>query len=133
MDKLKKKVANLVGKHEYYGYWVSKDWLTEWKTKREDELVDYMVNKDITCQHGSLSPDTTLRRIIGSEAWEYFKMHFKIENSFPHDSPVCPICKEDIENAQRTLDQLKTVRRREKVLPPPSSPFILIPPSFALY
>ena len=64
-------------------------------------------NEDLLCQHGSLEPQKSVRKLIPFAAWEILQRYFPEAREFKEDDAACPVCA----NADREEQEAAQVGR----------------------
>ncbi|KAJ3088653.1 hypothetical protein HK102_008254 [Quaeritorhiza haematococci] len=99
-------------------YWISKRWFNDWKKKAPDLIspdgtypspahTDF--SGDLRCEHGNLCLDTSHRRLISEEAYEYLRNLFPDFDTFTDKDGECFVCLE-----ARSLEMEGTKEEREQ-------------------
>lgn len=82
---------------------------------QNEEVDSHMVfNDDARCEHGSLHPDETCRRLIVAPVWQRLKNHFPSAPEFPEDSEICLLCKDSLAKSHEAQEMLRHQATLEK-------------------
>eukprot|EP00339_Tiarina_fusa_P004823 CAMPEP_0117070570 /NCGR_PEP_ID=MMETSP0472-20121206/49576_1 /TAXON_ID=693140 ORGANISM="Tiarina fusus, Strain LIS" /NCGR_SAMPLE_ID=MMETSP0472 /ASSEMBLY_ACC=CAM_ASM_000603 /LENGTH=511 /DNA_ID=CAMNT_0004793723 /DNA_START=1154 /DNA_END=2689 /DNA_ORIENTATION=- len=95
------------------GYWVPEEWLKEWKSvapTNQLSLLDPIICRTITCEHGTLTWKRYGRKLVLTEVWSFLRSFFPEGPEYPKDARPCSICK-DV-NEQKVA--LITARKMER-------------------
>mmetsp|Transcript_4816 Transcript_4816/g.6723 ORF Transcript_4816/g.6723 Transcript_4816/m.6723 type:complete len:547 (+) Transcript_4816:1487-3127(+) len=92
--------------------WISKEWINEWKSKKNLEL-DESLTADITCEHGNLGVDEDVRRLIPKEVWDYL-CTFYTGTFFDGNTQPCAECSKLEKERQEEEEQIRAIKAVEK-------------------
>jgi ubiquitin carboxyl-terminal hydrolase 48 len=98
------------------GYWLSLDFIKEFKKAKPKDPETALVNQDIQCPHLGLTFESEKnRKIVSSEVWSYITSQYPnhVEMTSHDQNDTCIICQEDAATMKQSLK--KETARREKL------------------
>lgn len=115
-------------RHTSEGYWIPIRWLNQWRESvinNEYPSLDPVICSAITCNHGNLTNDAQLKKLVKTEVWSYFRAMFPDGPEYPKDTPPCKECVKLKKEVLQHRKEQKSNREKQKVKLYPSIGLLL--------
>ncbi|XP_059474435.1 ubiquitin carboxyl-terminal hydrolase 48-like [Neocloeon triangulifer] len=82
------------------------------------DMKEFILNSDLVCEHGALSTNESLRRLVPKVVWNTLKLYFPNSLEFPLQTETCETCQDhDLKDSVKLEERVEFAKKLKDSLP----------------